>query len=183
MVFNISEDLTRYCIERGCGKSPSIGSYFITLFSSPSFWAVVHHRFGFWINSFSGGYKNPIKFIFKSFYFVLKYFVVCFFKVEILSTSDIGPGIYLSNGGNIIIGVQKMGNGCTVSHNVTIGRGATADGLPIIGNHVEIGNDSLVFGFIRIGDNVKIGANTVLSRKIPDGLEVQGYPCKIVHHN
>jgi len=180
MFHNNYEDLKRYCAERGYGATPTSIQIIVTLLTSPSFWAISHHRFGLWVNSIKTSYRNPIKLGLKIIYFLGKYLVVCFTKIEILSTAEIGDGFYLSNKGNIIIGAHSFGRGCSVHYNVTVGQGASAEEVPVIGDHVSIGHDSLVFGNITVGDNVTIGNNTVLSRKIPSGIEIQGNPCKIV---
>ena len=180
MLLNCQEDLKRYCLERGLGGQPTFLQKCIVACSSPSFLAIVHHRFGFWVSSIDSSYKNPVKLFLKLIYFLGKYLVVCFAKVDILSTMDIGPGLFLSNKGNIIIGLRKLGSNCTIQHNVTIGHGAVAEGLPIFEDNVSIGHDSLVYGGITVGRAVIIGDNTVVSRELPAGIHVQGNPCKIV---
>lgn len=180
MFTNSCEDLKRYCAERGYGDSPSFVQKTVTVLSSPSFWAITHHRFGFWVSSMDSSYKNPVKLFLKLLYFIGKYLVVCFAKVDILSSMDVGPGLFLSNRGNIIIGLRKLGAQCSIQHNVTIGHGAVAEGLPILGDNVSVGHDSLVYGSITVGDDVSIGDYTVVSRRLPDGIKVQGNPCKII---
>ena len=180
---NIHEDIIRYSVDRGYGASPNFFQQVWTLLTSPSLLAIVHHRFGFWVSSLKSSYKNPLKLILKLLYFLGKYLVVCVAKVDILSTLDAGPGLFLSNRGNIIIGMRKMGSHCSIGYNVTIGHGAVAEGLPILGDNVVVGHDSLVYGSISVGDDTIVGDYTVVSRKLPNAIHVQGNPCKIVRQS
>ena len=175
-----AEDIRRYGEERGAKYPLSFWSQLKTCIVSPSLWAIAHHRFGFWVSNIESSYKNPVKLVCKLLYFLGKYLVVCATKVEILSTADIGPGFFLSNKGNIIIGVKSMGTRCSVLHNTTVGQGSSPDELPVFGDRVSIGHDSLVFGSINVGSDVVIGDGTVLSRKVPDGVHLQGHPCKVI---
>lgn len=119
MFLTLRCDLQRYCKFFGYCSKCNLLQKFAILCLSPGFWAIAHYRFGFWINDFFGaGNKNPIKLLLKITYFALKQFVVYFCKIDILITADIGAGLFLSNKGNIILGLQRMGENCTVHHNV-----------------------------------------------------------------
>lgn len=67
----------------------------------------------------------------------------------------------------------KIGKGCTIHQNVTIGsnylEGTKKPGAPVIGNNVYIGANCCIVGGVRIADNVKIGAGCVVVDDIPEG--------------
>lgn len=73
-------------------------------------------------------------------------------------------GIFISSG-------AKIGLGCTIFHQVTIGSNTLSDsrgyGTPVIGDNVYIGCGAKIIGHIHIGDNVRIGANCVVTTDIP----------------
>ena len=73
-------------------------------------------------------------------------------------------GIFISEG-------AKIGRGCTIFHQVTIGSntldGSKHQGAPVIGDNVFIGCGAKIIGGVHIGDNVCIGANCVITKDIP----------------
>ena len=153
-----------------------------TFVRSPAFFAVLLHRFGYWVSSINTTYKNPVKLFLKTLYFGGKFLAVFLVKIDILVTTNIGPGFYLSNKGNIIIGAISIGSECSIGYNTTIGEGPSGE-VPTIGDNVRIGHDSIVFGAISIGDNVQIGDKTVLGKSLPSGIRVVGNPCKVIRKN
>lgn len=78
-------------------------------------------------------------------------------------------GIMISQG-------ARIGKGCTILHQVTIGSNTFEDsktyGAPTIGNNVYIGCGAKIIGGVKIGDNVRIGANCVIATDIPDNCTV-----------
>ena len=78
-------------------------------------------------------------------------------------------GIFISYG-------AKLGTGCTIFQQVTIGSntlsGTKNPGAPVIGDNVYIGAGAKIIGGIRIGNNVRIGANCVVTKDIPDNCTV-----------
>ncbi|MCW8995148.1 MAG: hypothetical protein OQK77_04965 [Psychromonas sp.] len=102
-------------------------------------------------------------------------------KIQISHWPEIGPGLYLSNRGGIIMGPKKIGTNCVIHHNVTIGVNQDRD-HPNIGNNVCIGPNSLVCGKI-IQDNVIIKENTIVGKNIPANVVIKGNPGKITSRN
>lgn len=183
MFNNLQCDFQRYCEWWGYRAHPGLVRTLIVFWKSPSYWAIIVHRFGFWVNAyFKAGYRNPFKFIFKIFYFLAKQLIVYFAKVEILITADIGPGLFLSNKGNIIMGLRHMGKNCTVHHNVTTGQGVEGE-TPVFGDNIWIGHDSVVYGVISVGDNTIIEEGTILAKSLPGNMQVGGNPCRIRKKN
>ena len=61
----------------------------------------------------------------------------------------------------------KIGDNCTLYHEVTIGDRGGYGGVATIGNNVMIGAGAKIIGEITIRDNCKIGANTVVDQDMP----------------
>ena len=78
-------------------------------------------------------------------------------------------GIFISYG-------AKLGSGCTIFQQVTIGSNTLHNtknpGAPVIGDNVYIGAGAKIIGGIHIGNNVRIGANCVVTTDIPDNCTV-----------
>lgn len=78
-------------------------------------------------------------------------------------------GIFISHG-------AKIGENCTIFHQVTIGSNTLKDhrkfGAPTIGDNVYIGVGAKIIGNCTIGNNVRIGANCVVTEDIDDNMTV-----------
>lgn len=88
-------------------------------------------------------------------------------------------GIFISYG-------AKVGDGCTIYHQVTIGSNTLPDsrgrGAPTIGRNVYIGAGAKVIGAVTVGDNARIGANAVVTFDVPaNATVVQEAPRVILH--
>lgn len=95
----------------------------------------------------------------------------------------IGCGLVFYHGFSTILFPESMGEGCTVSQNVTIGRAKEYGPRPKIGNNVKICAGAIVLGDITIGDNVTIGAGCVVVKSVPSDCVVVGNPAYIVRKN
>jgi serine acetyltransferase len=112
---------------------------------------------------------------------VLDFFVKILTKSDIWNGSEIEGGVYLSDGGHIILGAKRIGAGTLIHHNVTIGINPLyEDGKPEIGRNVWIGADSIIYGAVRIGDGATVAPGTVLSRCVHPRTLIQGNPPIIV---
>lgn len=125
---------------------------------------------------------------------IRKYRKICHFNNSFIGiNSDIPTDLTLITfphgiGGVFISENAKIGNNCTIFHQVTIGSNALNDskhfGAPTIGNNVYIGAGAKIIGNVNIGDNVRIGANVVIVNDIPSNSTVVTQPNRvIVHHN
>lgn len=78
--------------------------------------------------------------------------------------------------GIFISASAKLGTGCVIFHQVTIGSNSLPDskgqGFPTLGNNVYIGCGAKIIGNVHIGNNVRIGANCVITEDIPDNATV-----------
>lgn len=104
--------------------------------------------------------------------------------IEIHPGACIGEGLFIDHGMGVVIGeTARIGDNCTIYHNVTLGGRGHAAGErrhPIIGDNVLVGAGAKLLGPITVGSNTNIGANAVLLRDIPDNATVVGVPGKIV---
>lgn len=89
-------------------------------------------------------------------------------------------GIFTSAG-------SKIGAGCTIFHQVTIGSNTLKDskhpGAPTLGDNVYIGAGAKIIGGITIGNGVRIGANCVVMTDIPDNATVVLPAPRIITHD
>ena len=78
-------------------------------------------------------------------------------------------GIFISQG-------AKIGKGCTIFQQVTIGSNTFKDskgyGAPKIGNNVFIGAGAKIIGNVFIGNNVRIGAGCIVTQNVSDNMTV-----------
>ena len=102
---------------------------------------------------------------------IIKFIIVGIpYNLEIPYQCEIGRNLRLIHLNCIIISkYAKIGNDCTILHEVTIGVNDKKNfrKAPIIGNNVFIGAGAKIIGDITIGDNVSIGANAVVTKNIP----------------
>lgn len=97
-------------------------------------------------------------------------------------TQNIGSGIlFFHSYGTIISPHAKIGDGCRITCNVTIGfkNGKS----PIIGKNVEILPGAVIAGDVTIGDDCVIGPNAVVYKSVPANCVVVGNPAYILKEN
>lgn len=103
--------------------------------------------------------------------------------------TEIGPGLYISHYGPIIVNPSsKIGTNCNLTVGVLLGLNHKVDEsgrslgfeYPKIGNRVSLGNGAKVIGGVVIGDDCIIGVNTVVTKNVPDKSVVVGIPARIV---
>lgn len=100
-----------------------------------------------------------------------------------LDANVAGPGLRISHGKCVVSVDARLGEGCKILSDVTIGKWGpyNRDGAPRIGNHVYIGTGARIIGNIEIADDVVIGANSVVCRSITEkGITVAGIPARKV---
>ncbi len=99
------------------------------------------------------------------------------YKAEIGGSTRFGYG----GMGVVVHSAARIGRGCTISQQVTIGGGGSRyPGVPVIGDNVYIAKGAIVMGGISIGDNVIIGANAVVTKPVPANAVVAGIPAHIL---
>ena len=135
--------------------------------------AIFFYRISRWL------YLRHVPFIPK----LLELLIFLVYNSKVPYQAEIGKGTILGYGGIGVVIHQnsKIGRGCMIAQQVTIGGGNSKySGVPIIGDDVEICKGSIVMGGITIGNNVTIGANAVVNKPVPDNAIVAGVPAKIL---
>lgn len=95
---------------------------------------------------------------------------------DIPVNSKIGGGLLIPHPNGIVIHPDAaIGPNCLLFQQVTIG---DADGVPVLGGHVDVGAGAKVLGRIHVGDNARIGANSVVLRDVAAGSTVAGVPAR-----
>ncbi len=151
---------------------------------SPGFWAAAVQRLGHHIMiRFAGCAYRPLPAFLRGVYFLGHQVILIAFKISIEKNTPIGPGLQLSNQGEIVIGAKQIGANCRIGHKVTIGVGGINRKKPSLGDDITIGTESIIFGDIKIGNNVTILPHTVCSKTIPDHCIVGGNPARILRRH
>jgi serine O-acetyltransferase len=94
------------------------------------------------------------------------------FGAEIHWQASLEPGVSLVHGNGLVISHSaRIGPGCILFHNVTLGEGIDAEtrrvGAPTLGEDVHVGPGATLIGPIEVGAGSKIMAGVVLSRSVP----------------
>ena len=108
--------------------------------------------------------------------------------------SKIGPGSILSTGvvvaSNTAIGSHVMVNrGVLVGHDTviddyaTISPGSNIAGFVEIGQRTYIGLGAKILDGIKIGSRSLVGAGALVTKDVPDQVQVMGFPAKIIKEN
>lgn len=101
--------------------------------------------------------------------------------ISIAERATVGRGFYIGHFGGVIVGAATLGDHCTISHGVTIGRSGRAgeDGRPLLGDRVWIGPGAVVVGAIDIGQDAVVGANAVVTKPVPARSSALGIPAAV----
>lgn len=107
------------------------------------------------------------------------------FGIEIASSCQIGPGLFLPHTHGTVIGAWTIGSNVTIFQGVTLGARSLDFNpgpatRPTIGDGVNIGAGAKVLGGIVLGDDCRVGANSVVLSDIPPGCLAVGVPARII---
>lgn len=97
-----------------------------------------------------------------------------------LHPNTIGYRLKIAHVGGIHINCLKMGNYCTVTQGVVLGKKRGNENRPIIGNNVHLLLGCKVLGKIQIGDNCWVAPNSVVIKDVPMNSVVSGVPASII---
>lgn len=98
--------------------------------------------------------------------------------------AKIAGGITWNHPFSTILNARRIGKGCHVKNNITIGNKNDDENMrPIIGDNVYIGAGAIIIGNIVIGNNVIIGAGAVVVKNVPDESIIVGNPSYVIKTN
>ena len=102
--------------------------------------------------------------------------------IHIPDESVIGKALHIAHFGPTLIGVERMGDNCSLSQGVTIGYGGRGEkrGRPTIGDRVYIGANVVIVGDITIGDDAAIAAGAIVVSSVPPRGVVMGNPARVI---
>jgi serine O-acetyltransferase len=94
------------------------------------------------------------------------------YAAEIHWNTEIEPGVSIVHGTGLVLSHRsKVGQGCILFHNVTLGEGVDPDtresGAPTLEQDVHIGPGATLIGPITIGAGSKIMAGSVVTKSVP----------------
>ncbi|MBW0017059.1 MAG: serine acetyltransferase [Mycobacterium sp.] len=90
-----------------------------------------------------------------------------------------GPGLSIAHIGPVHVHIKaKVGANCRIHQGVTLAEGRPGC-YPTVGDDVFLAPSALVMG-VEIGSRVSVRAGAVVTKAVPDDVEVAGVPARIV---
>lgn len=97
------------------------------------------------------------------------------YGVDLSPWCEIGPGLRLQHGFDIVVGPEvKIGANCVMFNGVTLGNARPdilTHRMPTIGDDCILGTGAKIFGRIRVDDGMIVGANAVVKQDLVKGDE------------
>jgi serine O-acetyltransferase len=148
-------------------------------------WAVAAYRLGSWLDArFSAwlaGRPVWVRYPIKITLLLAQRLMEAFTGVELPPQAEVGPGLRIWHGGNIVLNPRtRIGSHAVLRQGVTIGNLVPNGPVPVIGDRVELGAYAQVLGGITIGDDARIGAMSVVLQDVPPGATAVGIPARIL---
>ena len=101
--------------------------------------------------------------------------------ISIAEQATIGPGLFISHFGGIIVGQVSIGANCNLSPGVVLGRAGRAGEVdrPVLGDRCWVGPGAVLTGRLDIGDDAVVGANAVVTHHVPARSAAYGAPARV----
>jgi serine O-acetyltransferase len=178
----IRRDIDRYVYSICGDKQPGMGSILLVA-ASAGLWAQIPYRLTHhFLYRFQPRALGKILSV-PAFVISRVTGVIC--GIEMESGAHIGSGLFIDGFGGIVIGAVTMGENCTISRGVTLGRSSTIVGkalhdLPTIGDRVFLGPGAIVAGPVILGDDVSVAGRSLVTRDVPASGTAMGVPAQVV---
>lgn len=171
---NIQSDLLRYRIT----LNRSYPAIFVV---HPGLLASIYYRLGHWL-WYTQGFHKILTYIIRPFYLLGKRFIEAYAGISISPHARIGRGFFIEDFGSIYIGPSRIGDNCSLSHEVSVGLigPVNPQDLPVLGDRVFIGAGAKIVEPVSVGDDVAVGAMAVVTTDLPDCAVAVGVPARAV---
>ncbi|NLM67351.1 MAG: serine acetyltransferase [Enterococcus sp.] len=136
----------------------------------PQFRSIFYHRL-----------KRDKRKIIKTLRVLAEFFFKPLFSL-LITTEEIGGGLFIQHGYCTVISAKHIGNNCWINQGVTIGYTNVTD-APEIGDNVKIYAGAKVLGAVKVGNNSIIGANAVVIKDVTENSIVGGVPAREIGKN
>jgi serine O-acetyltransferase len=178
----LKSDIDRYVYAICGGNRPGIASVML-IAAAPGLWAQVPYRITHHL--LYRFQPRPLGKLLSAPAFILGRITALVVGIEMEPRAHIGRGLFISSFGGIVIGAVTMGENCTVSQGVTLGRSSTVEGqalhdLPTIGDRVFLGPRAIVAGPVTLGDDVSVAGGSLVTRDVPARATAMGVPATVV---
>jgi serine acetyltransferase len=178
---DLSQDIAFYHRLRFPGRQPTLFSRTRALLSSRGLFVLAAHRITYrcTLTRPSGRMASLLNLAKRVFLRPGYYIPRVLAKSEIVESSRIEAGVYLSDRGHMILGASSIGAGTIIHDHVTIGMNKRSE-TPEIGPNVWIGPRCVLYGSIQVGAGATLLPDTVLTKSVPPGAVVQGNPARVL---
>ena len=107
------------------------------------------------------------------------------YAAEIHWDAEFAPGLSIIHGNGLVVSHgARVGEGCVLFHNVTLGMGydreSEAMGAPTLERNVHVGPGSTLLGPIVLGAGTKVMAGSVLNRSVPQQSRVRPVDVEVI---
>jgi serine acetyltransferase/GT2 family glycosyltransferase len=109
------------------------------------------------------------------------------YAAEIHWDAEFAPGLSIVHGNGLVVSHSaRVGEGCVLFHNVTLGMGISDTGemgAPTLERNVHIGPGATILGPVVLGEGTKVMAGSVLNRSVPGNTLVRPAEAEIIPRN
>jgi|LSQX01.2.fsa_nt_gb serine O-acetyltransferase len=165
----IRKDLQAWQMEFMHSKRKNVDLNYLLIYY-PQFRSIFYHRL-----------KRDKRKIIKTLRVLAEFFFKPLFSL-LITTEEIGGGLFIQHGYCTIISAKRIGINCWINQGVTIGYTNVTD-APEIGDNVKVYAGAKILGAVKIGNRSIIGANAVVVKDVKENKIVGGVPAKEIGKN